>query len=58
MSLRSEIEDTYFRYAWCDDEGDMDGLVGTFAEDGTRLSRVGQPELAARQPASAPRKSP
>jgi hypothetical protein len=43
LSLRSEVEDTYFRYAWCYDEGDMDGLVDTFADDGVLLSSVGDP---------------
>lgn len=34
MSLRADVEATLYRYAWCYDEGDIDGLVQTFCEDG------------------------
>lgn len=33
MGLRSDIEETVHRYAWCYDEGDIDGLVACFTPD-------------------------
>lgn len=45
MSLRNEIENALARYALAYDDGDMDGVEATFAEQAVFTIRIGDGEL-------------
>ena len=53
MSLRTELEDVIYRYAYCYDTNDVDGLVDCFCPDAKLFPRPGGPPCQGRNDLAA-----